>query len=205
MIDCDVSDQHRVHDAASEVMSEFGPAEVLVNNAGVLRSGPLASLSVEEWNSLLAINLTGFFLCAQVFGSQMLEQRNGSIVHLSSIGGTHPTANAGAYSVAKAGIIMLSRQLAIEWGALGVRSNVVSPGLIRTPMTEAFYNDPSATEARQSVVPRGRIGTPEDIARAVVFLASPDADYITGQELGVDGGLSRSLLSFIPRSGYERG
>lgn len=201
---CDVADETAIQAAGDETGSRFGPADILINSAGLLRSGPLATLSLADWNLLVSVNLTGFFLCARTFALQMRKNGGGAMVHLSSIGGTHATANAGAYSVTKAAVIMLSRQLAIELGSEGIRSNVVSPGLIRTPMTEAFYAKPGAEAARKTVVPAGRIGVPDDIARAIMFLCSPEADYISGQELNVDGGLSRMLLSFVPRDGFDR-
>jgi NAD(P)-dependent dehydrogenase (short-subunit alcohol dehydrogenase family) len=198
-----VSDPDSVDKAAVTVEARFGAAEVLVNAAGLLRPGALATLSLAEWNGLLAVNLTGYLICAQRFGAGMLDAGWGSIVHIASISGAHPTPHAGAYSVAKAGVVMLSHQLALEWAGQGVRSNVVSPGLIHTGMTAAFYDDPVVTAARSRVVPQGRIGQPEDIARTVLWLAGPSSDYVTGQDVTVDGGLSRALLGLLPRPGFQ--
>lgn len=203
-IACDVSDPESVDKAAETLEARFGTAEVLVNAAGLLRPGALSTLPLAEWNALLAVNLTGYLICAQRFGAGMLQAGRGSMVHIASIGGVHPTPHAGAYSVAKAGVVMLSHQLALEWAGQGVRSNVVSPGLIHTGMTAAFYDDPEVTAARSKVVPQGRIGQPEDIARAVVWLAGPSADYVTGQDVTVDGGLSRALLGLLPRPGFRK-
>lgn len=200
---CDTSDPQSVDDAATEIEARLGSAGVLVNGAGVLRPGALATLALAEWNALLAVNLTGYLICAQRFGAGMRAARQGSIVHIASIGARDPTPQAGAYSVAKAGVVMLSHQLALEWAGQGVRSNVVSPGLIHTGMTAAFYDDSDVTAARSRLVPQGRIGQPEDVARAVLWLAGPASDYVTGQELTVDGGLSRALLGLLPRPGYQ--
>jgi NAD(P)-dependent dehydrogenase (short-subunit alcohol dehydrogenase family) len=200
---CDTSDEASVRAAADRVAVEFGPCRVLVNNAGILRPGPLETLTAAEWNAVLAVNLTGYFLCAQAFGRPMREAGGGSMVHVASIAAHHATGFSGAYSVAKAGIAMLSRQLAIEWGAAGIRSNVVNPGLILTPMSRAFYEQPGAAERRSAVVPAGRIGRPEDVAEAVLFLAGPRSAYVTGDEITVDGGFTRNIMSLIPRSGYE--
>lgn len=200
---CDVSDPDSVDAAAIETERRFGQAAVLVNAAGQLRPGALATLPLAEWNALLAVNLTGALICAQRFGAGMRAARRGSLVHVASIGARHPTPHAGAYSVAKAGIAMLSQQLALEWAQYGVRSNVVSPGLIHTGMTAAFYDDPGITAARSAIVPQGRIGQPEDIARAVLWLAGPASDYVTGQDLTVDGGLSQALLGLLPRPGFR--
>ncbi len=203
---CDTADAGSVAKAAEQSAAALGLCDVLVNNAGILRPGPLDTLTLAEWNKVLAVNLTGYFICAQAFGQQMRARTSGAagaIVHTASIAADHATANAGAYSVAKAGIQMLSRQLAVEWGAYGIRSNVVNPGLIVTPMSQAFYAQPGVTERRSQAVPAGRVGAPEDIAQAVVFLASDRAAYINGQEIAVDGGFTQMLMSLIPRAGYD--
>jgi NAD(P)-dependent dehydrogenase (short-subunit alcohol dehydrogenase family) len=110
---------------------------------------------------------------------------------------------SGAYSASKAAVAMLSRQLAFEWGPRGIRSNAVSPGLVRTPLSESFYQAPGVKERREAVVPVRAIGRPLDIANVIVFLASHRAGYITGQDIVVDGGLSQTLMSHVPRPGYE--
>jgi NAD(P)-dependent dehydrogenase (short-subunit alcohol dehydrogenase family) len=201
-IACDVTDPASVA-AADEKVRPLGPCDVLVNNAGILRPGALATLTLGEWNATLAVNLTGYFLCAQAFARGMLERGRGSLVHVASIAGQHPQAFSGAYSVGKAGVAMLSRQLALEWGPSGIRSNVVSPGLVRTPMSEAFYNAPGVAERRAAIVPSRRVGAPADIAEVVVFLASDRAAYVTGQEITVDGGFGQVLMSTVPRPGFE--
>tara|TARA_R110002124_G_C8594914_1_gene483707 strand:- start:132 stop:515 length:384 start_codon:yes stop_codon:yes gene_type:complete len=125
-------------------------------------------------------------------------------VHVASISASQPQPFSGAYSPGKAGVVMLSRQLAYEWGARGVRSNVVSPGLVRTPLSAAFYADNETLAARESMVPVGRIGDPVDTANAVLFLCSSRANYITGQEIIIDGGLSQVLMGQVPRPGYAQ-
>ena len=199
-IPCDVSDPASVTAAAKAA----GPCDVLVNNAGLLRSGPLASLTLEEWNRLISVNLTGYFLCAQAFGAGMIERGSGAMVHIASIAGRHPQGFSGAYSVSKAGVVMLSQQLALEWGPLGIRSNVVSPGLVRTPMSEAFYQAPGVAERRAEIVPVGRVAVPKDIADVVMFLASTRAGYVNGEDICTDGGFGRVLMSLVPRPGFER-
>ena len=201
---CDVADGATIEAARQAVSDRFGIVDVLVNNAGMIRPGALESLSLEEWNALLAVNLTGYFLCAQVFGKAMRERRSGVLVHVASIAADHATPNSGAYSVAKAGITMLSRQLAVEWGPLGVRSNAVHPGMIYTPLSQAMYDEPGVMERRSGAIPSRRIGQPEDIAQAVVFLASDRASYINGTEVTVDGGFVRNLMGLVPRVGYNR-
>ncbi|MDB5511635.1 MAG: fabG [Enterovirga sp.] len=201
---CDVSDQTRVENAAAQSAAVLGPCDILVNNAGLLRPGPLETLPIAEWNALLAVNLTGYLICAQTFGRQMRDRgKGGTLVHVASIAASHATGFGGAYSVAKAGIVMLSRQLATEWSPHGIRSNAVSPGMIQTPLSQAFYDQPGATEKRAALIPSGRIGQPQDIADTVLFLASPRSEYVNGEEIVVDGGYTRNLMSFIPRAGYD--
>ena len=172
---------------------------------GRAAGGPLATVRTEDWNRLLAVNLTGYLLCAQAFGKAMIERGRGAIVHTASIAGSQAQGFSGAYSVSKAGVLMLSRQLAVEWGPHGVRSNVMSPGLVRTPMSEGFYQDQIVTQRRAAAIPLGRIGTPEDMAQVVLFLASDRAGFVNGQEIIVDGGFEHMLMSFVPRPGFERG
>ena len=204
VIECDVSQPDSVAAAAERCATVLGPCDVLVNNAGMIQPGALETLTFEQWNLVLSVNLTGYFLCSQAFGRQMRSKGKGALVHIASIAASHATPFSGAYSVAKAGVTMLSHQLAIEWGVQGIRSNVVHPGLILTPLSESMYAQPGVTERRSQAIPAGRIGRPEDIAEAVLFLASDRASYITGDTVTVDGGFTRMLLNLIPRAGYER-
>ena len=199
---CDTTDEAGTAAVAEAVAARLGPPDILVNNAGILRPGPLASLGLAEWNALLAVNLTGYLLCAQAFGRGMMERGSGALVHVASIAGSNPQPRSGAYSPSKAAVVMLSRQLALEWGPSGVRSNVVSPGLIRTPMSESFYATTGVKERREAMLPSRRIGTPTDIADAVLFLASPRASYVNGAEILVDGGLGTVLMEQTPWPGF---
>ena len=200
---CDVTSRDSIVAAGETIEKALGPCQVLVNTAALLRPGSLDTLSLEEWNAVLSVNLTGYFLCAQIFGAQMRAQKRGSLVHVASIAGSHAQGRSGAYSVSKAGVVMLSRQLASEWGPDGVRSNVVSPGMVITPMSQAFYDTPGVTERRAAVTPARRIGMPQDIADAVMFLASDRSAYVNGDEITVDGGYVRTLMNLIPRPGFD--
>lgn len=202
-IQCDSADNASVRAAADQVAAELGPVDVLVNNAGILRAGPLASIAEAEWHALMNVNLTGYLLCAQAFGAGMRDRGRGALIHIASIAATNPQPWSGAYSVSKAGVHMLSRQLAYEWGPHGVRSNVVSPAMVRTPMSEPFYATPGVIEARSALAPLRAISAPLDIANAVIFLASQRASYITGQEILVDGGVSHALMGLMPRPGFD--
>jgi len=200
-VPCDVTDAASVAAAAETAERAAGRASILVNNAGILRPGTLATISLADWNALMSVNLTGYFLCAQAFGRQIRAGGGGALVHIASIAGSEPQGASGAYSVSKAGVVMLSRLIAIEWGP-GVRSNVVSPGLVETPMSQAFYAVEGVRERRSATTAAKRIGQPQDIADAVLFLASDRASYITGQDVVVDGGFSQMLMSLVPRPGY---
>jgi NAD(P)-dependent dehydrogenase (short-subunit alcohol dehydrogenase family) len=200
---CDMARPEDIESAAARSREALGTCEALVNTAALLRSGPLETLSLDEWNLLLSVNLTGYFLASQAFGRQMRARGGGSVVHIASIAASHAQGNSGAYSVSKAGIVMLSRQLATEWGSVGIRSNVVSPGMILTPLSQSFYDRPGVTERRSEAIPAGRIGMPQDVADAVLFLLSDRAGYISGDEVTVDGGYVRMLMNLIPRPGFE--
>lgn len=199
-LSCDTSDEQAVAEAAARVQSEWGGAHVLVNSAGILKAGSLAELPVKEWRRVLDVNLTGYFLCAQAFGQQMMARGEGAIVHVASMVAEHATPHSGAYAISKAGVLLLSRQLSIEWGPLGIRSNTVCPGMTWTPMTESAYSRPGEAELRSSTIPLRRIGQPREMADAIVFLAGDRSAYVNGADLVVDGGFTRNLMSMIPRT-----
>ena len=200
---CDTSSAESVAAASETIGKSLGSCSVLVNTAAVLRPGALENLSLAEWNAVLSVNLTGYFLCARIFGRQMRALGRGSLIHVASIAGSHAQGQSGAYSVSKAGVIMLSRQLASEWGPHGIRSNVVSPGMVITPMSQAFYDTPGVTARRAAVVPARRIGVPQDIADAILYLASDRSGYVNGDEITVDGGYANMLMNLVPRPGFE--
>lgn len=202
-IGCDIADETRVEAAAVQVRESLGPCAVLVNNAGMLRAGSLESVSIADWNAVLAVNLTGYLLCARAFGRDMLEQRCGSLVHVASVSALHPQTRSGAYSASKAGVLLLSKQLAAEWGPQGVRSNVVCPGMIRTALSATFYEQPGFEARRAAVTASRRVGEPVDIANPVLFLASDRSAYVNGAEIVVDGGLDCMLMDMVPRPGFN--
>jgi len=190
----DVADDGQVEAAAAAVQARFGRCDVLVNNAAILMPPtPLESVTAEQWDRTLAVNLRGPFLCARHFGADMLRRRAGSIVNVASIAAIQPNAS-GPYGPAKAALLGLTRQIAVEWGPRGIRANAVSPGLVRTPMSQAFYDDPEINAARVATVASRRIGEPSDIADVIAYLASDAAGYVNGQEILVDGGFAHTAL-----------
>ncbi|MEI6405029.1 MAG: SDR family oxidoreductase [Actinomycetes bacterium] len=199
VIAVDVSDP----DSVTEAAKAAGTVDILVNNAGMSRPGAMDQVSFEDWTALLAVNMNGYFLCSQAFGAGMLAQGSGALVHIASISGRNPQGQSGSYSVGKAGVLMLSQQLALEWGPRGVRSNTVSPGLVRTPMTEAYYNVGDVAARRDAAIPIGRVARPDDIAQVVMFLASQRAGYVNGADVTTDGGFELTLMSSVPRPGYD--
>lgn len=202
-IACDTTQSHSIEHAAALVLSQWGNCHALVNNAGMLRAGSLAQVSAQDWNDVLAVNLTGYLLCAQAFGAQMRTAGSGSIVNVASIAGVTPQSHSGAYSASKAGVLLMSRQLAVEWGSAGVRSNAICPGMIRTPLSAKFYEEPGFEEKRALVTASRRIGEPQDIANVAAFLASPRSAYINAAEILVDGGMSSMLMDMVPRPGFN--
>lgn len=193
----DLTDTTACAGLITQVTGWAGRLDALVSNAGQSRPGALASLTDAEWQQTLDLNLRATWALARAAHPALSESR-GSITAVASMSGLSPHPGYGAYSTAKAGLVMLCKQLAQEWAAAGIRVNAVCPGMIRTPLTEAVYQDPDTFDRRQALVPLGRIGTPRDIAEAVAFLSGARASYITGVALRVDGGLSEGMLNLIP-------
>ncbi|WP_249777935.1 SDR family NAD(P)-dependent oxidoreductase [Pontivivens nitratireducens] len=190
----DVTDQAAVNAA----FEQFGALDVLVNNAGVLATGPLLNQTAEEFRRVLDVHVMGTFLCAQAAAGKMRES-GGVIVNFSSINAVTPGPGAGAYPAAKAAIAKLTEQMALEWGGLGIRVNSIAPGFIDGGMSAPFFTDPKVRAAREGAVPHGGLGSIDDIAEAVWYLASPQARYVNAHQLVVDGGVCHSLLRALPR------
>jgi len=198
VVACDIADAARVTAAADSI----GAVDLLVNAAGIVGTGSLLETTPQDWAHVLDVNLTGAFHTAQAFAPGMIARGGGAMVHIASIAATHPQANSSAYSASKAGLTLMSQQLAFELGPSGVRSNTISPGLVRTPMTEAYYQAPGVAERRNAAIPIGRVARPCDIAEVVLFLLSPRAQYVSGADIVVDGGFTKTLMSTVPRPGH---
>lgn len=188
VMQCDVSDFDAAKEMIVKVKEEFGRIDILVNNAGITRDGLLMRMKEDQFDAVIDTNLGGAFNCLRHVAPIMIKQRSGRIISISSIVGIYGNAGQVNYAASKAGIIGMTKAAAKELGSRGITVNAVAPGFIETAMTAGL--DEKANEALTSRISLGRLGKPEDIADAVSFLASDSASYITGQVLGVDGGMS---------------
>lgn len=183
----DASNSESLTKAVQDALGESGGFDVLVNNAGITRDTLSFRMKKEDWDAVIAVNLTAAFLVGQIISSDMIRKRSGSIINMTSIVGIHGGAGQVNYAASKGGLIGYSKSLAKETGGRGVRVNCIAPGFIDTDMTQAVKEDIRAAWVEQ--IPLKRAGKPEDVANAALFLASDLSSYITGQVLGVDGGM----------------
>lgn len=198
----DTTDEATVEAALDDFTTATGrdAPDGLVCNAGIVRFGPLATLDAADWRAVVEVNLTGTFLTARAVARRMIGSGSaGAIVTVTSMNGVAAGPNAGAYGATKAGVALLTRQMAIEWGPQQIRCNAVAPGLIDAGMSEPIYADADIRERRAGRVPLGRLGTAADVAGVVVFLLSDTAAYVNGTELLVDGGVTASVIATLPR------
>lgn len=198
---CDVTDEAAVGSALSTCTTHFGASpDLVVNCAGTATFAPLMEQTVADFRRVLDINLVSGFIVGRAAARAMASVGRGCIINITSINGVTPAPGSGAYPASKSGLARLTELMAVEWGPLGLRINAVAPGFIDAGLSAPFFADPTIRALRGGAVPTRRLGTADDIAQAVMFLASDAASYINGQELIVDGGASRALLALLPRT-----
>lgn len=194
---CDITDAQ----AVQRVLEQIGVTpDLFVNSAGIVKFCPILDISIADWRRILDVNLTGAFIVSQAVARRMRDAgKPGNIINISSIGGITPSLGTNAYAAGKAGLAKLTELMALELGPLGIRVNTVSPGFIDAGMSTDVYADPKTRATRTNAVPLKRLGSEDDIANAVMFLASDAAGYINGHNLVVDGGVAPSALFQVPR------
>ena len=188
-VKADVSKEDQVINMVKTAVERFGSVEILVNNAGIASLSPSVDMSLEEWKKVIDVNLTGVFLCARAVAREMIKKKYGKIVNIASIygavGDIYPTA---PYYASKGAVINLTRALAVEWAPHKINVNAIAPGFFPSEMTESVFQDEQALEYILSRTPLGRTGEPLDLKAALIYLASPASNYVTGQTIFVDGG-----------------
>ena len=190
-------------EALARAAEAFGGLDAVASNAGLMRPAPLLDYALSDWELTFAVHVRAPWLLAKAC-YPALKASQGAFVITTSISGSHPTPPGGAYSPSKAAAIMLAKQLAVEWGADGIRVNALSPGMTVTEGTAQAYSQAGALSQREARVPLRRVGQPEDIAGAAAFLMGPDAAYVTGVDLLVDGGLSQMVMASMNMDGWRR-
>jgi len=195
-----IADPSICREVVAVAQRTLGGLDVLISNAGINRRVPLLDIGLDVYEEVFAVNTRAALLLAQAAHSLLCASK-GNIVVIASLASEHPAPPQAAYSASKAAVVMLVRQMANEWAADGIRCNVVSPGPTLTEMSAHYGSDAGRREARARVIPLGRLAKPEEVANAAAFLAGPDASYITGVNLMVDGGFSTVLLSQSGKSG----
>ena len=197
----DVTDEATVKELVAGAVGEFGSLDVSVNAAGITGGGPVHLLSLEDWNRVMTVNSTGTFLVGKYAAGQMMEQPDGgSIVNVASIEGITGTEGGSCYSASKGAVVILTKNMAIDYGRRGVRVNAICPGFIDTPLMRATFDSPGMSSARERYREEhklGRFGRAEEIAGAALFLASSDASFVTGHALVVDGGFTAGMRTGI--------
>jgi len=185
---CDVTDLKNVEDMVNKIVDKYKRIDILVNNAGITKDNLLLRMSANEWDAVIDVNLKGVFNCTKAVTKLMLKAKKGKVINIASIIGIMGNAGQCNYAASKAGIIGFTKSIAREFASRGITANAVAPGYIQTEMTEKLSD-----KAREEIfknIPLGQLGTPQDVAGVCRFLASPEADYITGQTIVVDGGMA---------------
>jgi len=189
-VKADVTNYEEVDQMVKSTLKKFSKIDILVNNAGILIYKPFLEITEDVWDKTLDTNLKGYFLCAQRVAKEMIKHKKGKIINIASVAGSVAYPQLAHYCASKGGIIIFTKVMANELATYKINVNSISPGATETPMTQGMLNDPKTREGFIKNIPWGRIGKPEDIANTAVFLASDDADYLTGVNVVVDGGMT---------------
>ena len=189
-IPTDITQKASVDNMVQRTIDEFGFIDILVNNAGILVATPFLEHSEEVWNRVMDTNLKGYLLCSQAVVKKMIERKQGNIINMSSIRGLAASRDRVAYCVSKAGVIMMTQVMALEFAPYHIRVNAIAPGWIKTQLNERLWSDPKDHKRIEATVPLGYLAEPDTIARAALYLASDVSSYVTGHTLTVDGGFS---------------
>jgi 2-deoxy-D-gluconate 3-dehydrogenase len=192
-LELDVTRSDQVDHMVRTALDTFGKIDILANVAGIFIRSPIQEVSEADWDRVIAVNLKGTFLCSQAVGKQMIKQGGGSLVNIASVAGHTPQINLGAYSSSKAGVLLLTKLMAVEWAKFNIRVNALSPGPTSTPMFNSIYNTESMRDTRKKAIPLNRFASPDEVAKSAVFLTSDDAGFITGHSIAVDGGSLESM------------
>lgn len=195
---CDVSKANLIRPLVEEIVQTAGRIDTLVNVAGVNRRKPTEQVTEDDYDFVVDTNLKGAFLLSQAVGRHMLERRAGSQIQIASLNSDRPLKNVAPYAMSKAGLVTLTRALALEWSDRGVRVNALAPGFILTDLTRKLWSDPQMLEWGQANTPMRRLGVPEDMVGTAIFLASAASQFMTGQVLYVDGGFTAGWAWPIP-------
>ena len=185
----DITKKTEIDNLVQRVMDEFGTIDILVNDAGTTAIAPLLEHSEQDWDRVLDTNLKSYYLCSQAVGRRMVEQKKGNIINIASIRGIAAAPGRVSYSVSKAGVVMLTRVLALELAHYNIRANAIAPGWVKTELSKVMWSDPASYKQLTALIPMGRWGEVDEIAKVALFLASDASSYITGHTIVVDGGL----------------
>jgi NAD(P)-dependent dehydrogenase (short-subunit alcohol dehydrogenase family) len=189
-VKADITQKADVDNLVQRVMDEFSAIDILVNNAAMNIRAPLLELREDGWDKIIDTDLKGYYLCSQAVGRQMVSQKRGNIINIASIAAMKAAPEMGAYCIAKAGVVMLTRVLAVELAQYNIRVNAIAPYLVKTKFSQPLWSDPETRKQIEAEIPLGRLAEAGDITGSVLFLASDASSYITGQTIIVDGGLS---------------
>lgn len=187
-VQTDITRKADVDNLVERVMDEFGVIDILVNNAAMNIMAPLLDLREDGWDRIINTDLKGYYLCSQAVGKRMVERRSGNIINMASTGAMKAREKMGAYCIAKAGVVMLTRVLALELASYNIRVNAIAPSIVKTAFSEPLWSEPEALKRVEAEIPLGRLAEVDDIVGSALFLASDASSYITGHTIVVDGG-----------------